>query len=109
MRLCLAELAALILKLNRIASRRRFMRDRILDIAQQMLHVRYCVAWCHKEDNLKTVYINNMYINRALDEVQEDLVRVIGLKKCMRRELCAIWYRIRTVKSNLFYGMYEDS
>jgi hypothetical protein len=96
MNLCLAELDSIILDLNHIASRRRFMRNRLIGIAHQMDYVGDWISWCHQEDKA----LPTLHLQMALEDVQEDLVGVIRYKKFMRRELCDVLSRIRALKWN---------
>lgn len=90
---CLAELYSIHLELNRIASRRRFMRHRILDIANQLEYVGDCIALATQG-----------HIEEDLDEALDDLMGVIHYKKFMRRECWDVYHRIRAVQ-NYVYDM----
>jgi tRNA U38,U39,U40 pseudouridine synthase TruA len=98
---CLSELESIILELKRIASRRRFMRHRILDIANQLNNVAYWILWAYDRNATRPQMIP-YHLDEDLEEALDDLVGVIHYKKFMRRECWNVYKRIRHVQSFVY-------
>lgn len=97
----LSELHMIILELNRIASRRRFMRHRILHIADQLNDV---AEWIFLAAERNIPIRGHLYkdLDEFLDDALDDLLGVIHYKKFMRRECWNVYKRLRSVKSYLY-------
>lgn len=86
----LTELDSIILELNRIAGRRRFMRDRILGISRQIDYIADWLAWCYEKDT----HLPKLHLDYVFQKAQEDLLVVIRYKRCMRKDMDHVFERI---------------
>lgn len=93
----LAELDSIILELNRIAHRRRFMRQRILKIGHQLDYVGDWIVYCHEKNRP----FPKLHIRCVMHNLLDDLKGVIVYKKYMRDELCSVLERLHFVLMNL--------
>lgn len=97
MSLCLGELDSIILELNRIASRRRFMRERLVQIGHQLDYVADWVAYCHEKEKL----LPKLHLCCVIQKLKADLKGVIYYKKFMREALWHVLERIVFVEYTL--------